>query len=107
MRKTDSKEMLNSKNETILKNEFINHTYSKSTRTDDIFKLEKDKNNKMNSIVQLYTNNNSSDLKLESNNSNKNVCLFNKSKDNLNFKSKTTFSYNTLFNKNLSSKYSL
>ena len=97
---------MNSKLDNNVKNDFINHTYSKSTKTEDIFKLERDKNKKINSIVQLYTNNNTIDYKLESNNSNKNISLFttNKNLDNINFKAKSTFSYNSLFNKNSSTK---
>ena len=99
MNKTQSKEELSHKND------FINHTYSKSTKSDELFKLDKDK--KMNSIVQLYTKNDTRDSKEESNSSNKNISLFKNRKENLNFNSKNSFSYNTLFNKNLSSKYSL
>ena len=113
MSKTQSKEGLFSKPEIInnnnnnFKTEFINYTYStKSKKIDDLFKVEKDKNKKINSIVQLYTNNNTLDFKLETNHSNKNVSLFNSSKnrDNVGFKTKNTFSYNTLFNKNSSTK---
>ena len=106
MNKTHSKEALNSKPENQLKPEFINHTYSRSNKTDDLFKLDKDKTKKINSIVQLYTNNNTLDYKLENTHSNKNISLFssNKNKDNMNYKTKNTFSYNTLFNKNSSTK---
>lgn len=97
---------MNIKPDSSIKYDFINHTYSKSTKLDDIFKLKRDKNKKISSIVQLYTNNNTIDYKLESNNSNKNISLFstNKNRDNINFKAKNTFSYNTLFNKNSSTK---
>ena len=103
MSKTQSNEMLNTKFEINLKNQNINQTYSKSSRTDDINMYDKKK--KINNIVKLYTNKNMSDEKLEMFRSNKNISLFNKNKDYSNFKIKNNFSYNSLFNKNLSSKY--
>ena len=102
--KTRSKEEFANKNEISLKSDFINHTYSKSTKTDDIFKLDKEKNKKINNIVKLYSNN-VSDYKLESNSLTKKISMFNKNNDNPNIKKKNAFSYNSLFNKNLSSKY--
>jgi hypothetical protein len=108
MSKTQSKEALTTKADNNFKNDFINYTYStKSKKIDDFFKIDKDRSKKINSIVQLYTNNKTLDFKLEGTNSNKNEGLFNssKNKDNLNLKTKNTFSYNTLFNKNSSAKY--
>lgn len=104
MSKTHSKDEINLKNEN-LSSILINNTYT--TKSKKIEDVSREKNKKINSIVQLYSNSNNPDFKLEPSYSNQNHSLYNtsKNKENINFKNKNTFSYNTLFNKNSANKY--